>query len=204
MESKAEVQHEWSNRFAGQAAVELERPSKRNLSPVMDEQLVTVGSSEYRVALHSEGSALINGHERQYDFTNITLESYSLILDHVSSTVFVESIDLEERQLRLRVNGRLYCLTVDDHRSLLRKSLLQNKQHRRESQVVRAPMPGLVVKVEVEIGAQVETGQGLVVLEAMKMENEIKSIQRGKVESIHISAGKIVEKGEKLLTIVHE
>lgn len=170
----------------------------------MDEQLVTVGSSEYRIALHSDGSALINGHERQYDFTNITLESYSLILDHVSSTVFVESIDLEERQLRLRVNGRLYCLTVDDRRSLLRKSLLQNKPHRRESQVVRAPMPGLVVKVEVEVGAHVETGQGLVVLEAMKMENEIKALHRGKVESIHISAGKIVEKGEALLTIVHE
>ncbi len=170
----------------------------------MDENLVTVGSREYRIALQSEGNALINGHEQHYDFTRISPESYSLIVDHVSSTVFVESVDLEEGKLRLRVNGRLYCLTVDDRRSLLRKSLLQNKQHHRESQVVRAPMPGLVVKVEVEVGAQVETGQGLVVLEAMKMENEIKAVQRGKVESIHISAGKIVEKGEKLLTIVHD
>jgi len=171
---------------------------------VTDENLVTVGSREYRIALQSEGIALIDGHESHYDFTGISPGSYSLILDHVSSTVFVESTDRQESRLRLRVNGRLYNLTVDDRRSLLRKSLLQNKQHRRESQVVRAPMPGLVVRVEVEVGDQVETGQGLVVLEAMKMENEIKSVQRGKVESIHITAGKIVEKGEKLLTIVHE
>ncbi|MBF8248578.1 MAG: acetyl/propionyl-CoA carboxylase, alpha subunit [Bacteroidetes bacterium] len=171
---------------------------------MMDEHLITVGSREYRIALQSESTALINGRELPYDFANISLESYSLILDNVSTTVFVESIDLAEGQLRLRVNGRLYWLTVDDRRSLLRKSLLQNKQHRRESQVVRAPMPGLVVKVEVDVGAQVETGQGLVVLEAMKMENEIKSVQRGKVEAIHITSGKIVEKGEKLMTIVHE
>ena len=170
----------------------------------MEENLLTVGTHEYRIALQGEGSAVIDAHEHHYDFSSIGLGSYSLILDHVSSTVFVESIDREEGKLRLRVNGRLYCFTVDDRRSILRKSLLQNKQHHRESQVVRAPMPGLVVRVEVEVGAQVETGQGLVVLEAMKMENEIKAVQRGKVESIHITAGKIVEKGEKLLTIVHE
>lgn len=168
------------------------------------DNLVTIGSNEYRVVLQPEGVALINGRECRFDFTDISFESHSLIVDHVSNSVFVESVDFEEGQLRLRMNGRLYNLTVDDRRSLLRKSLLQNRQHRQESRVVRAPMPGLVIRVEVEVGAQVETGQGLIVLEAMKMENEIKSVQRGKVETIHTSAGKIVEKGEPLVTILHD
>ena len=64
-------------------------------------------------------------------------------------------------------------------------------------------MPGLVVKVEVSVGTEVHKGQGLIVLEAMKMENEIKAVARGKIQTIHVAPGKIVEKGDALLSIDH-
>src|SRR6266550_3620647 len=67
--------------------------------------------------------------------------------------------------------------------------------------VVKAPMPGLVVRVEVSEGQVVEVGEGLVVVEAMKMENELRASSRGVVEHIHVSAGQRVEKGAALVTI---
>jgi pyruvate carboxylase subunit B len=65
---------------------------------------------------------------------------------------------------------------------------------------VKAPMPGLVVKLLVEPGATVAAGQGLVVLEAMKMENEIKATMAAIVESVAVKPGQAVEKGVVLVT----
>jgi len=62
-------------------------------------------------------------------------------------------------------------------------------------------MPGLVVRVEVSEGQVVEVGEGLVVVEAMKMENELRASHAGVVEQIHVSAGQRVEKGAPLVTL---
>jgi len=62
-------------------------------------------------------------------------------------------------------------------------------------------MPGLVVRVEVSKGATVEVGEGVVVVEAMKMENELKAQIRGVVEQVHVKAGDRVEKGAPLVTL---
>jgi biotin carboxyl carrier protein len=62
-------------------------------------------------------------------------------------------------------------------------------------------MPGRIVKVLVRPGDRVEAGQGLVVVEAMKMENELRAQGRGVVEQIHVAAGDRVEKGAPLVTL---
>jgi biotin carboxyl carrier protein len=67
---------------------------------------------------------------------------------------------------------------------------------------IRAPMPGLVVKVEVEEGDLVEAGGGLLVVEAMKMENELTATVAGRVGKIHAVAGQTVEKGEVLMDML--
>jgi biotin carboxyl carrier protein len=67
--------------------------------------------------------------------------------------------------------------------------------------IVKAPMPGLVVRVEVAVGQKVEVGAGLVVVEAMKMENEIRAQRAGVVETVHVAAGQTVDKGAPLVTL---
>jgi biotin carboxyl carrier protein len=67
--------------------------------------------------------------------------------------------------------------------------------------VVTAPMPGLVVKVEVEVGQQVKAGQGVVVVEAMKMENELKAPTDGTVARIEVQPGQTVDKGATLIVL---
>lgn len=66
---------------------------------------------------------------------------------------------------------------------------------------VVAPMPGLIVRVSVEVGDLVQAGQGIVVMEAMKMENELRSSACGTVKAIHVTPGHAVEKGTVLVEL---
>lgn len=66
---------------------------------------------------------------------------------------------------------------------------------------VVAPMPGLIVRVNVEAGDQVQAGQGLVVMEAMKMENELRAQAAGRVKAVHVAPGAVVEKGTLLIEL---
>jgi pyruvate carboxylase subunit B len=69
-------------------------------------------------------------------------------------------------------------------------------------EAVIAPMPGTIVSVEVEEGESVEAGQGLVIVEAMKMENEVRAQAGGCVQVIHVASGDAVEKGKILVELV--
>jgi biotin carboxyl carrier protein len=64
---------------------------------------------------------------------------------------------------------------------------------------LRAPMPGLIVRIEVEVGHEVKRGDGLIVIEAMKMENELKAPYAGKIKSINVLQSQAVEKNQVLL-----
>ena len=66
---------------------------------------------------------------------------------------------------------------------------------------LKAPMPGLIVRVNVAVGDEVAAGQGLVVMEAMKMENELRSASAGRVKAVHATPGTAVEKGALLVEL---
>ena len=123
-------------------------------------------------------------------------------------------------QLSVRVDGQMVDLTPEGvppdlgvvasgHRSYIRVEsdrLRAAEQAKKSSvgggdRVVKSPMPGRVVKVLVAKGDAVEVGQGLLVLEAMKMENEVKAKVAGTVADVHVTAGATVEGNAKLVTL---
>lgn len=89
--------------------------------------------------------------------------------------------------------------TVLDERARHIQSLVRRAEPQSQGGVVRAPMPGLVLRIPVSVGDAVSLGQGVLVLEAMKMENEIKAVAPGVVTSIPVESGQAVEKGQVLL-----
>lgn len=97
--------------------------------------------------------------------------------------------------------GERFEVEVQDDRSKQIEALTGQGRKPAVGGAVKAPMPGLVVRVEVTAGQVVEVGEGLVVVEAMKMENELRASYRGVVEQIHVSAGDRVEKGAPLVTL---
>jgi len=98
------------------------------------------------------------------------------------------------------VNGNSYPLEMLDERKL-RMRRASGKFSLEGPQRVDAPMPGKVVRVMVKEGDEVQEGQGLVVVEAMKMENELKSPKAGKVKELHAVEGAAVEAGAKLVVV---
>ena len=99
----------------------------------------------------------------------------------------------------ITVHGRSYEVTIVDPKRL--RSGQNSDRHHHGAAEILAPMPGKVVRVLVQEGEAVEAGQGLVVVEAMKMQNEMKAPKAGKVLSIHGTEGATVTAGEVLATI---
>jgi len=97
--------------------------------------------------------------------------------------------------------GEYMTAQVESERSRLLKQFARSTGPAHSKREILAPMPALVVRILVDPGQAVAAGQGLLVLEAMKMENEIKAPQAGTVKQIHVLAGKPVDKGELLLSL---
>ena len=105
---------------------------------------------------------------------------------------------------RPRVDGWVLRVTVEDEpRSLLRERAGQGTERdtRLGSGIVKAQIPGRVVRLWVAEGDTVELGQRLLAIEAMKMENEVRALHAGTVESITVAVDGSVELGDELLTV---
>ena len=120
-----------------------------------------------------------------------------LLLDQAPLTLSVEG--LGRGGWALTAGGERWEVEVIDERTRHIRSLAVGGNQLRAAGVLKAPMPGLVVRVQVEAGARVETGGSLVVLEAMKMENELKAASPGVVKAVRVAAGEAVEKGQVLV-----
>lgn len=120
-----------------------------------------------------------------------------LLLDGRPTTLSVES--LGRGRWALAPGGERREVEVLDERALHIRSLTSGGDRPRASPVLKAPMPGLVLRVQVTPGQAVAAGAGLVVLEAMKMENELKAAAPGVVKGLRVAPGDAVEKGQVLI-----
>jgi biotin carboxyl carrier protein len=100
---------------------------------------------------------------------------------------------------RIQLGGRAYDVEVVDERTRAIRQLAGVSAVAQGPKPIKAPMPGLVLRVEVAPGDSVRPGQGVVVVEAMKMENELKAEVAGVVSRVLIEAGQAVEKGTVLV-----
>jgi biotin carboxyl carrier protein len=130
---------------------------------------------------------------------------YHLLLGGESWTVAAQPLEHEERagggRWLLGLVGERVEVAVLDERTRQIQTLTGRRPVVAASGVVVAPMPGLVLRIQVVEGQHVEAGAGLVVVEAMKMENELRTPRAGVVGRIHVTIGAVVEKGAMLVTV---
>ncbi|RZK79845.1 MAG: acetyl-CoA carboxylase biotin carboxyl carrier protein subunit [Pedobacter sp.] len=122
-----------------------------------------------------------------------------IIYNNTSYSTEIVSIDRFEKTISVKVNGNLYSVSLEDQYDLLLKQMGLDILHGNKIQEVKAPMPGLVLKVLVDAGSVVMKGDSLLILEAMKMENMIKSPTDGTIKKVFITTGDKVEKSEILI-----
>jgi len=141
---------------------------------------------------------VVDGEPKDYTFEVLREGYVSMLVDGKSLPVSVEAIG--ENTLRVTIGGRRTEVQVKDERDLLVEEFGLGDDAAAGGEV-RAPMPGLVLDVLVEEGDEVAAEQGLLVLEAMKMENELKAPSGGIVTAIHATGGDAVEKDALLIAI---
>ncbi len=150
-------------------------------------EVVELADGRYQVS--------IDGRARVVDSRAAGASTLSLLIEHASAEVSVLS---RGDEYAVEAGGRLHRLRLLDERALRRQAGAGSAASGPE---VRAAMPGKVVAVLVAVGATVERGQGLLVIEAMKMENEIGAPRSGRVAEIRVQPGQAVEAGETLALI---
>lgn len=158
-----------------------------------------VDGEEYDIQINREDELILNGLVSDVDFVEIGGQGlHSLLIDNESFEALVEERD---GRWYVLLRGHMYVVDVADERTARLAARAGLDSGGSGEANVSAPMPGLVVKVTVEVGQTVEAGDTVVILESMKMENELKANRSGTVERITVEAGQSVEQGQILIAI---
>jgi biotin carboxyl carrier protein len=158
---------------------------------------VTIGERILEVELGPDG-ILVDGKEAAADLVEMDgTDVYSLLLNKKSHRILANRDGAEGWVLHL--SGSHLRTQVVDERTRTIREMVATKEGPKGPRALKAPMPGMVVKVDVLPGEDVQQGQGLVIVEAMKMENELKSEGDGRVSRILVEAGQAVKKDQVLV-----
>lgn len=123
----------------------------------------------------------------------------SILIDHKSYTAQVEKIDKDNKELVLKINGQRYTLAIKEDIDILLDKMGINLSAMQKAAPLKAPMPGMILKILVEPGQQVNKGDALLILEAMKMENVLKASGAATIKAIKVEEKTAVEKGAILI-----
>ena len=159
---------------------------------------VSIDGKEFAVSIDAYGAIGVDGYDAEVIVKPASDGTYSVLIGNVSTEIMVNRHDNEYQVL---LSNNQVDVRVETQRDLLLKKYTTSSNSTSRRYEIHAPMPALVVKVEVSVGEEVREGQGLLILEAMKMENEIKCNQAGTVKEILVSKGKPVDKGELLMRL---
>jgi len=146
---------------------------------------------------------------REYEFKNSDLEKLNLlkrsaskfhvIKKNKSFDVEIEKADFNNREYVVNVNSNSYRVKISNEIDLLIKEMGFTIGSSIIANTIKAPMPGIILSINVEENQEVKEGETLLILEAMKMENAICAPKDGVIKSIFAKSGETVEKGELLI-----
>ncbi len=158
--------------------------------------VTVIEDQSYEIEIDNDGAILVDGELRDVDFLNLGGSLYSIITENKSLEAV---IDDDEGKIAVMMGGQLFETQVLDERAML---LVQRRGGLKiTSGEVTAPMPGLIVMVTVALDQIIEQGDTVVILESMKMQNELKSPVAGVVKAIQVETGQAVDKGDMLVEI---
>ena len=157
----------------------------------------TINDHTYVIEINRDGEVTIDGETCPIDLRAIDEVTYSLLIEHRSHEALIE---LAGDTMNVLLNGRLYGAQVQDERARRLTQASSGGTHSGEVRI-KSPMPGLIVAVPVSEGQAVKKGQTVIVLESMKMENELKAPRDGTVVAIKVVPRQNVEQHQVLAVL---
>lgn len=146
-----------------------------------------------------EAKTFVNDKEVELDLSKISSSQTHILYQNKSYNVEIIDANQQDKTCKIKINGTIYETKVEDQFDQLLKQLGMDNLASSKVTEIKAPMPGLVLRVLVEAHAEVKKGDNLLVLEAMKMENILKSPTDGIVSKVAIKQGDKVEKNQILI-----
>lgn len=125
--------------------------------------------------------------------------NYHVLKNNKSFKAEITHIDFINKKYTVSVNNNVYEVAISDALDMLIKNMGIEKGRTKVVNAIKAPMPGLILEINVEVGQEVKENDPLLILEAMKMENSFLSPRDGKIKSIAIQKGNAVDKGQLLI-----
>lgn len=171
------------------------------MAELVDRFITTVEGKEFDLTLYKEG--------KKY-FVEYNGDRHEVTVDQIDSTKFLFRIDADSSEVDITPSNGIYDIFLEgqDMHARVEPFSLAELRKRAGSALegpadltIRAPMPGLVLKAAVAPGDEVRKGETLAIIEAMKMENMIKSPFDGKVKEVFVEPGQAVDKNDKLMEL---
>jgi biotin carboxyl carrier protein len=166
----------------------------------MMKYITTIADREYTIEILDENQISVDGVVYDVDFESISGQPvFSLLVDGDSHEAYIYP---DEDRWEVHLQGIQYRVLVEDEREKRLRSSFGSGPELSGEYYLKAPMPGLVVAIPVVEGQSVAQGDVLVILESMKMQNELKSPRAGKVSRVRVKEGDSVERRQTLLSVV--
>ena len=159
---------------------------------------VQLRDHEYKIVFAKEG-VTIDGLPLPVE--QLPTAHKGLVRARIQDAILDFPLDFTDEGARFLFAGCEYEARIEDSRQRMLRSLGAGSKVRSTTLSVKAPMPGRVVKIEAKVGQQVNRGQGVIVVEAMKMENEVRAPGDGVVKEIRVKEQQTVGKGEVLVVV---
>jgi len=165
----------------------------------MNEFVVTINGKKIQISLSNAHKAIIDGKEFDYRLSRINHNTFNLSIDNKSYLISAEKNNSSEYIITL--NGQVIESRVLSALQERAAGLIESVSVKNTTTFLKSPMPGMILKIKRQAGEFVHQGDSLLILEAMKMENDIRSPVSGTIKEVRIKEGQPVEKGIPLMVI---
>ena len=157
-------------------------------------------SNSYKLSVN--GSATFDATEsnlQNLDAVSTGENTFHVLKNHIPYKAEIISADFLAKKYTVKVNNNTYEVAIENDLDLLIKSMGIERGKTKLVNAIKAPMPGLILEINVEVGQSVKENDLLLILEAMKMENAFVSPRDGVIKSISVGKGNAVDKGQLLI-----
>jgi len=162
--------------------------------------ITTIAGREFNIEIIDEDQILVDGVAYNVDFESISGQPvFSLLINGDSHEAYVYP---DDDQWEVHLQGIQYRVVVEDEREKRLRSSFGSGPTQTGEYYLKAPMPGLVISILVKEHQKIAQGDVLVILESMKMQNELKSPRDGVVSRIRVQEGDNVERKQTLLSVI--
>ncbi|MFC2028482.1 acetyl-CoA carboxylase biotin carboxyl carrier protein subunit [Chloroflexota bacterium] len=170
--------------------------------PIKNEMkyIATINGNDYQIEILDDRHISIEGEVREIDFMSVADQPvFSLLMNGKSFEAYVYP---EEDKIQVLLQGYSYSVNVEDEREKRLRAAGGSSVSESSEFILKSPMPGLVVSLPVSEGQKVNKGDVLLILESMKMQNELKSPREGVLSRVKVKPGDNVEQRQILLSVV--